>query len=135
MPLAKVLLVDDNPDFLKLARHLLEPHFHVVGALEDGESAVRGALSLAPDIVLLDVALGDHNGFEVVRRLRMLRCAASIVFFSVHEDPAFVEAAIAVGASGYLFKSRIHTDLLHALHQVRAGGTFFPSRAAGSQSE
>jgi DNA-binding NarL/FixJ family response regulator len=134
MGLARLLLVDDNPDFLKLARHMLEPHFHVVGALADGESALRSATFLFPDIILLDISLGDHNGFEVSRRLRLLGCTAKIVFFSVHEDPAFVEAAIVAGASGYIFKSRARADLLPALRQVHIGGKFFPPHCSEAES-
>ncbi len=134
MSLARLLLVDDNPDFLKLARHLLGAHFHVIGEFCDGESVLRAAASLFPDIVLLDVSLGDLNGFEVARRLRPLGCAAKVVFFSVHEELELVRAAAAIGAFGYVFKRRARTDLLHALTQVRSGGTFFPSRSAEAET-
>jgi len=135
MQLARLLLVDDNPDFLRLARHMLEPHFHVVGALTDGESVLRFAPTLFPDIILLDVSLGDHNGFEVCRRLRLLNCAAKIVFFSVHEDPAFVQAAVTIGANGYVFKSRARADLVKALHLVSSGAKFFPGCDPGYDLE
>lgn len=134
MGLAKLLLVDDNPDFLKLARHLLEAHFHVVAEFCDGESALRAAASLFPEIVLLDISLGDLNGFEVARRLRLLGCAAKMVFFSVHEDPEFVRTAAAIGASGYVFKSRARSDLVRALTEVTSGGKYFPSLNADTQS-
>ena len=69
---ARILIVDDHPSFRASARALLEADgYEVVGEAEDGHSAVRAALALLPDIVLLDVQLPDIDGFEVASRLEV----------------------------------------------------------------
>jgi len=79
---------------------------------------------LRPDLVILDVSLGDLNGFEVARRLRISDSTVKIIFLSVHEDIDFVNAAFDLGAAGYVFKSRIAADLMKAIDLVFHGGQF-----------
>ena len=62
------------------------------------------------DVILLDISLGDTTGFEVAERLRESGSKARIVFLSVHENPAFVQAGMQHGAYGYVFKSNISRD-------------------------
>ncbi len=65
-----VLIVDDHPAFRASARTLLEDEgYEVVGEAEDGESGLQLALTLEPDLVLLDIALPDVSGLEVAERL------------------------------------------------------------------
>ena len=67
-----VLLVDDQPDFLRLARELLDGHagIRVVGEVTSGEEALALVPALAPDVVVLDVEMPRMHGFEAARRLR-----------------------------------------------------------------
>ncbi len=75
---------------------------------------------------MLDISLGDMTGFEVARRLREMNCPARIVFLTVHESPDFVRAAVALGASGYVFKSRASSDLKDAINAAARGEEFLP---------
>jgi two-component system, NarL family, nitrate/nitrite response regulator NarP len=113
----KLLCVDDSSEMLALLVDFLEPEFEVVGALTSGSSVVAAAASLKPDIILLDLDLGDGNGFVVARQLRAAGCPAKIVFLSVHESLDFIEAAEAMGAAGYVAKSQIARDLLKTLRR------------------
>jgi DNA-binding NarL/FixJ family response regulator len=122
----KLLLVDDNPDMLTALAQLLQREFLIVGELPSGASVLAQVDALNPDIILLDVSLGDLSGFQVAERLGQLTCPSRIVFLSIHENPEFVQAAVDVGASGYVFKSRINRDLLHALQSAAKGRQFFP---------
>jgi DNA-binding NarL/FixJ family response regulator len=126
----KLLLADDNPDMLMALTHLLRKEFLIVGALSSGASVLAQVDDLNPDIILLDVSLGDLSGFQVAERLRHRACPSKIVFLSVHENPEFLRAAVDLGASGYVFKSQISRDLLHALLAVAMGGQFFPNSKA-----
>ena len=112
----RLLCVDDSPDMLEILVDLLRLQFAVVGTLSSGASVLKEAATLNADIILLDVDLGDMNGFTVAKQLRSSGCPASIVFLSVHESVDFVRAAKDLGAAGYVFKSQITRDLVKTLH-------------------
>jgi DNA-binding NarL/FixJ family response regulator len=112
----RLLCVDDSPDMLDMLAQMLRFEFLVVGTLSSGSSTVAAAVSLEPDIILLDVDLGDMSGFLVAEQLREIGCLAKIVFISVHESMAFTNAAHEFGAAGYVFKSQITRDLMKTLN-------------------
>ena len=102
----RLLCVDDSPEMLDALVDMLRAEFIVVGALTSASSAMAEAANLRPDIILLDLDLGDASGFVVAEELRRAGCPAKIVFLSVHERIEFVDAAREIGASGYIFKSQ-----------------------------
>jgi len=112
----RLLCVDDSPDMLEILVDLLQPQFTIVGTLSSGASVLEEATTLNPDIILLDVDLGDISGFVVAEQLRSSGCQASVVFLSVHESIDFIRAAKDWGAAGYVCKSQITRDLVNALH-------------------
>ena len=121
----RVLLIDDNLEFLDVATTLLEAHgFEIVDKAANGEDGLRSALSLQPDVVVLDVSMPDMNGFEVARRLRQQKHRAGIVLLTFHEDVDYVYAARSVGVLGYVIKRRMATDLPQAVGCVHAGRPF-----------
>jgi len=119
-----LLLADDNPALLETLIEMLQPSYRVAAALCNGAAVLKEVTGLCPDLVLLDISLGDLTGFEVAKRLREMGCPAKIIFLSVHEDIDFVNAAFDLGACGYVFKSRITTDLTKAIDIVFNGGQF-----------
>jgi DNA-binding NarL/FixJ family response regulator len=119
-----LLLADDNPALLETLIEMLEPAYNVAAALCNGGSVLERVVALCPDLVILDISLGDLTGFEVARRLKDSGCRAKIIFLSVHEDIDFVNAAFELGARGYVFKSRITADLTRAIDTVLDGGQF-----------
>ena len=122
----RVLVVDDSPELLKAEVDLLSEHFEVIGTAINGKSAVSAAGNLKPDVIVLDLSLGDLTGFEVTRRLKSAGSAARIVFFSIHEGEEFVEAAVNLGAAGYVYKSQSPDDLTRAVKAASQGKTYFP---------
>ena len=126
----RLVLVDDNPDVLETVGHLLEPEFEVQGKFASGAVALREILRLDPDIAILDVALGDMSGFEVVRKLHSAGCRSKFILMSVLEGQEMVRGAFTAGASGYVYKSRIAPDLVEAIAAVSNDETF--SSIAGS---
>ena len=111
----RLLCVDDSPDMLEILVDLLQPQFTIVGTLSSGASVLEEATTLNPDIILLDVDLGDISGFVVAQQLRSSGCPASVVFLSVHESKEFIRAAKDLGAAGYVCKSQITRDLVKTL--------------------
>jgi DNA-binding NarL/FixJ family response regulator len=118
--------VDDNSAFLKTEVDLLSEVFEVVGTAVNGKSVVSAADELKPDVIVLDLSLGDLTGFEVARRLRSAGSGARIVFFTIHESEEFVQAAEHLGVAGYVFKSRASDDLTRAVLAASQGRRFFP---------
>ncbi len=119
-----ILLVDDNHAVLELLVGMLEPTYKIAAMLCNGAAVVEQAAALHPDLIILDISLGDASGFEVAKRLKRAGCPAKIIFLSLHEDMDFVGAAFGLGASGYVFKSRLTTDLENAIAAVLSGGQF-----------
>lgn len=119
-----LLLADDNPTMLITLAEMLQVGYRIVAALPNGASVLNSVTMLSPDIVILDISLGDMTGFEVARRLKREGCRAKIIFLTVHEDADFVNAAFDIGASGYVFKSRVTEDLTKAIDIVCSGGQF-----------
>jgi DNA-binding NarL/FixJ family response regulator len=101
---------------LEVLVDLLQWEFLVVGTLSSGSLALTQAANFKPDIILMDVDLGETSGFRVAEQLRNSGCPAKIVFLSVHEGIDFIQAAQNVGAAGYVFKSQITRDLVKTLH-------------------
>ena len=111
----RVLVADDHPAFLERALAILSRDYDVVAAVSDGLSAVDAAAVLLPDVVVLDISMPVLNGLDAAARLVGSAHAPRIVFLTMHEDPAFVEAARNVGASGYVLKRAMVADLLPAI--------------------
>ena len=103
---------------------MLQPAYVVAAALADGTSVLEQASTLNPDLIILDISLGDMTGFEVARRLKQAGIASKVIFLTVHENIDFVRAAFELGAAGYVFKSRISSDLVDAIDTISAGGQF-----------
>jgi DNA-binding NarL/FixJ family response regulator len=119
-----LLLADDNPDLLATLVEMLQTKYRIAAALPNGTSVLDQIGTLRPDLVILDISLGDLTGFEVARRLKDGGFTGKIIFLTVHEDVDFVSAAFDIGASGYVFKSRVSQDLIKAIDVVLNGGRF-----------
>ena len=116
----RILLADDHPGFSEIVERLLEPHlleppFQVVGKVKNGRDLVEAALKLQPDLIITDISMPLLNGIEAVRKLKESGSRAKVVFLTVHSDPDFVCACFAAGASGYVVKARMATDLSPAV--------------------
>jgi DNA-binding NarL/FixJ family response regulator len=119
----RVLIADDQ----KVVREGLVsligllPGITVVGAATDGDDAVRQALELEPDVVLMDLNMPRCNGVEATERLRRLRPDALVVVLTTYSDDAWVFSALAAGARGFLTKDAGADEILRAITDVAAG--------------
>ncbi len=120
----RLVLADDNPEVLETLTDMLQPDYVVAGALSNGESVLQQVAELKPDILILDISLPDMTGFDVVRQLKKRGCGAKVIFLTVHENIDFVRAAFELDAAGYVFKSRISSDLVEAINTIGNGGRF-----------
>ena len=120
----RVLLADDHKAMLEHVTQLLEPEFEVVGAVRDGRAALEAVAGLHPDLLVLDVSMPVLSGLDAARELQRMGSQIKIVFLTVHEEPEFLRESFANGASAYVVKPRLATDLAVALREVLAGRSF-----------
>jgi DNA-binding NarL/FixJ family response regulator len=125
-----VLLADDSSIMRETLVHILRQDFTIVGAVSSGAALLAEVEALNPDVILLDISLGDMSGFEVAEELKSDGFKGKLVFLSVYETPEFVRAAFDLGASGYVFKSQISEDLVSAIRAVSNGHHFLPRQCA-----
>ena len=121
MARARILLADDHKEIREKVMHQLDPEFEVVGAVEDGNALMLAASKMKPDVCIVDISMPIMGGIEAVTQMKASGSTAKIIFLTVHEDPDFLEAALATGALGYAVKSRVATDLSPAIRAALAG--------------
>jgi two-component system, NarL family, response regulator NreC len=125
----RVLIVDDHAVVRAGLRMLIEaqPEMAVVGEAGDGLAAVRLACEADPDVVTMDVTMPGMSGIKTVERLRRDCPRARVLVLTMHDDTAYLQAALAAGASGYVLKTAEETELLAAIRAVHRGHTFVDS--------
>jgi DNA-binding NarL/FixJ family response regulator len=121
---ARILLGDDHSLVLKGITGLLEGHYDVVGAAEDGKALVEAALRLKPDVVVLDVSMPILNGIDAARAIRKDLPSTKLVFLSMHPNAVYLRKALEAGASGYVLKSGAAEELLTAIEEARKGNIY-----------
>lgn len=108
----------------------------VVGESGDGRRALEEVESLAPDVLVSDIAVPGLSGLEVVKRLRAGGSRVRVVMLSMYHDPEWVKRAMDAGANGYLIKGTGVRDLLKAVRTVAKGETFLsPSATRAARTE
>jgi DNA-binding NarL/FixJ family response regulator len=119
----RVLVVDDHPLMRGALQALLseEEDFEVVGEAGTGNAALTLALELQPDIVLLDIFLGNFNGLDIVKQLQRGCPHTHVVVFTGFSSEELLLDAIRVGVHGYLPKTLSYPELLSALRAVEQG--------------
>jgi DNA-binding NarL/FixJ family response regulator len=119
----RVLIADDHEVVADGLAHLLRSHddIEVAGIARSGREAVRLAVELGPDVVLMDSEMRDLNGIEATRQLRERSHPARVVTLSVHSEPVHVARALRAGAVGYVPKCSAGRDVVDAIRTVHAG--------------
>ena len=130
-PLRRVVLVDDHDLFRAGVRAGLGPTVDVVGEAGSVADAVQLIKELDPDVVLLDVHLGDGSGDAVIVQVTPERPAVKFLALSVSDAPEDVIAVIRAGARGYVTKAISGAELTDAVHRVADGDAVFSPRLAG----
>jgi two-component system response regulator NreC len=118
-----ILIADDHGVLRAGLRALLnaEKDLNVVGEAADGQEALRAARELRPDVVLVDLSMPGLNGIEVTRQLKESYPDMAVLILTVHEDESLLQEAIRVGASGYIIKRAVESELINAIQAVSRG--------------
>jgi DNA-binding response OmpR family regulator len=119
-----VLLVADNPTFLRAAARFLQAHegVNVVGTANGGHEALAKAQELRPQVILLDLAMPDLPGLQVIPRLRELVPQTGIIALTLLDTGGYRQAALNAGANDSIPKAALNTDLLPAIQRVAQAG-------------
>ena len=139
----RIVVADDHPLLRIGVRDLLsaEPGFEIVGEAASGREAIERAATLRPDVVIVDLTMPLVDGAPVTRSLSTgLEAIAAIkalsgrppatVVLSVHGDASIVRSALRSGASGYVLKESVSTDLVLAVRAASAGSLFLSSEVS-----
>jgi DNA-binding NarL/FixJ family response regulator len=120
-----VSIVDDDPDLREqIAGYLTSTgNIRCKSAYASAEEALEHLPQDKPDVILMDINLGEMDGIECVRRLAPLMPKAQVLMLTVFEDSEQIFRALAAGASGYLLKRLSPRKLLEAIEEVRNGGS------------
>jgi len=124
---ARVLLADDHKGMRDRVVRMLEREFEMLEPVNDGREFLEAAFRLKPDVCLMDISMPIINGIEAAAQLKESGSKAKIIFLTIHEDPDFLVAALKAGASGYVVKPRMASDLRAAIRDVLAGHTYISS--------
>ncbi|MEP7191976.1 MAG: response regulator transcription factor [Actinomycetota bacterium] len=129
----RVLLVDDHPLFRAGVRQRLleqDPDLEVVGEAADSLQAQEMVALLSPDVVLMDIAMGDENGIEATRAIKRQAPAVAVIILSLYDDLQYIEAAVEAGAAGYFLKTVQGPDLAAAVRGAHLGDTVMSPEVA-----
>jgi DNA-binding NarL/FixJ family response regulator len=128
----RVMVVDDHPMWRDaVARDLEEAGYDVVAAVSDGRRVARIAVTVQPEVVVLDLQLPDLPGVEVARLLMACEPPPKILVLSASGEQDDVLQAVKAGASGYLIKSASREEFLDAVRRTAAGDAVFTPGLAG----
>lgn len=122
----RILLADDHAVVRQGFKLILNQQhdMEVIGEASQGREAVRFALTLRPDLVIMDIAMPEVNGVEATRRIIEQSPDCRILILSMHKDVVYVRETLRAGAKGYLLKESIDHDLLRAVRAVAGGDSF-----------
>ncbi len=130
----RVLIADDHTlvraglaAFLKLSEE-----FEVVGDADDGVTTVAAAKKLKPDVILMDIAMPGFGGLEATVEIKKMHPEIKILVLTQYDDQLYVRRFLKAGASGYILKKAVTTDLITAIHAVAAGEIYLHHSVASS---
>ncbi len=123
----RILLVDDHPmvrDGLNMRLGNL-PQFDVVAEAGTAQDALVNLDCFRPEVVVMDVGLKAGNGIDLTREMLQRQPGVRVLMFSMYDNPEYVHQALQAGASGYVLKDAPGQEIITAIEQVAAGGSFF----------
>ena len=122
----RVLIVDDHAVVRSGLRKVLEsePDIEVVGEAGDAKNAVFQTRATKPDVILMDVVMPGKTGIEAIPDVLHDAPEAKVLILSMQDDPRYVREAFDAGASGYVLKEAVDTDVVAAIRDVAGGGRY-----------
>lgn len=135
MPMSVRILLADDHAILRSGLHLLiesHPGYTLVAQAEDAEQAVALAEEHRPDVAILDITMPGGGGVRACERILAVCPDTRVISLTMHEDPAYLKAALAAGANAYVLKRSADTCLMEAVEAV-SDGRIYIDPALGAQ--
>jgi DNA-binding NarL/FixJ family response regulator len=131
---SRILIVDDHPLFQEALRELInrEPGWSVCGKTTDPAEAMRLVEETRPDLVIVDISLGDSNGIDLIKSISARFPDLAMLVVSMHDESLYSEKAIRAGAMGYVTKHEPPKTVKAAIQQVLAGELYLSHKTATS---
>jgi len=128
----RVLLVDDHAVLLSGLKLLLgnTKDLEVIGEAKNGSDAAEASKFLKPDVIVLDINLGDTNGLELVPQIKSLSPKTNILVLTMYGEEEYLQKALELGAKGYVLKKASDNELLTAIRTVGRGESYLDQTVA-----
>jgi DNA-binding NarL/FixJ family response regulator len=132
---ARIAIVDDHPIMPIMRAGLVtlisrDPRFEVCGEADDVAGGLKLIQSANPDIAIIDLALRDGSGLDLIRRMKTAKHPARVLVASMYEEALFAERAVRAGAAGYINKQEAGRNIVAALHTVLGGKMYLSENLA-----
>lgn len=130
----RIFLIDDHPVMRAGLAKLIdgESDLELCGEIEGGRGAVGIVERACPDVILLDLSLGDRSGLELIKDLRAAGIPAGILVVSMHDEVLYAERVLRAGANGYLMKVEAPGRVIEGIRTVARGGIFLSDKMSRS---
>ena len=128
----RLLIADDHPMVRDGLRALFDelPDIEVVGEAANGREAVEGAVVHRPDVMIMDLAMPDVDGFAATSEIKRVAPEVAVLVLTMSGDDVTVAKAMRAGAQGYLLKGATKEEILRAVTSVAGGEAIFGSSVA-----
>jgi DNA-binding NarL/FixJ family response regulator len=128
----RILIVEDDPMMQIGLQHTLSVHSHIeiVGVAEDGYLGVESALSLKPDVIIMDVGMPHTDGITATQQIKQAIPDMKVIMLTSHTSQTEVIAALSSGADGYCVKGTSADQLVKAIDIVSQGATYLDAQVA-----
>jgi len=130
----RILLADDHDVVRRGLRDQLSQHegWVICGEASNGREAVKMALELTPDVVVLDLSMPELNGLEATRQIRRELPQTEVLIFTMHDTEHLIREVLAAGARGYVLKSDAGRHLTSAVEALSLHKPFFTAKVSQS---
>jgi DNA-binding NarL/FixJ family response regulator len=122
----RIVIIDDHPLVQRGLTALIDAEFDLIVCAQaaNQEDGLRAIAATRPDLAVVDLSLGDGDGFDLIREIRFRHGGLRVLVATMHVAPLYAQRAFAAGASGYVTKSEMTETLLMAIRSVLRGETY-----------